>query len=221
MSGYHLSATMLDSFLLWERFDWLTTDDLVKRLTRQYDDTPALQRDVGTAAHWSLEPDSWATDGVYVCPRTGHRIDAESANAIKDTLPADRIAEQTRYLKIGGHTVACKVDYAYGVSITDFKFRVPRPTKSGRPLQSPSPFDADKFSTAYQWRAYLAAWRADEHVHEVIAAVDLGDGVYVLGERDTLRNYSYPGMFDDLRAVVTRVANFIDSQGLDVLPSKF
>ncbi|MEO0422626.1 MAG: hypothetical protein AAF184_09845 [Pseudomonadota bacterium] len=203
MTGYYLTATMLDSYALWETQDWMTTQMLRDRLQRVYDDTPSIQRDVGIALHSELEPEPTSTEGI--------EFDQESLEAIRAQLPKDRVAEVKQYLRIDGHVVACKADWAHGLRVVDFKGRVP---KEG--LSSPPPFNADKHMEAWQWRAYMLAFKAKVFQYWSIPCRLDREGVFHAGEPDILPLFAYDGMYADVASKVRAIAQFIQQQELQV-----
>lgn len=100
---------------------------------------------------------------------------------------------------IGPVTVRGRIDGGDGVEVLDYKF-------TGRP-------DLEELDRSWQWKVYLLATGAQRIRYEVFRVrLPLRDApdVWRITDRQTYRQYAYPGMREDVERAVDEFARLID-----------
>ncbi|MFP5506341.1 MAG: hypothetical protein ACLGH6_09100 [Gammaproteobacteria bacterium] len=196
-----VSATNLEAFRRWKADEKAELSDLLAYLRRETPPTDAMR--AGTALHKVLE---LAQDGdaLDVVERDGFRftfrIDGELA------LQPFRELKIERPLVLDGeaHTLVCVVDTIGGREVCDHKL-------TGKA-------DAENYTASMQWRANLEWADCDAFTYNLFQQYQpAGEpGHYVITDMVPVTFYRYPGMDDEVAALVAEFLAFIRENAPDI-----
>lgn len=180
-----VSATDVDALRRFRADEDADLETFLSEMRKKEPPTPAMM--AGTALHSALER---AEPGEFKSLfAKGHLFII--ADDMELDLPDTRECKATREWFLDGvtATVVGKVDAVHGHRIDDHKFT--------------SHFDAERFLGSYQWRLYLAIFRASVFRWNVFEAreakADEGKPrTYFVNGLHPLTTYRYPGMEDDV-----------------------
>lgn len=185
-----VSVSNVDAYLRYKRNEDVTLEELLAQLRRE---TPPTENMLaGTAFHKFLEQsvdgevESATVDGFTF----RLEVDAELV------LPSLREVKAVSLYDIDGIHVELVgiVDVIDGTTITDHKLT--------------SRFDPERYTDAFQWRAYLAMFGAERFIYNVFTANKAADGAWVVSAFDRFPLYRYPAMDDDVSRVLTEYVHF-------------
>ena len=181
-----VSVTDIDQYLWYKSHDDMALEDLVRRLTVR-EQTEAMA--AGTAFHDLLE---------HAEPSTIETAESGDFRFVFDMdveLPLTPIRELKGEKQFFGDvTLVSKVDGMDGLTVLDHKLT--------------TRFDPERYTNAFQWRAYLDIFGAHKFVYSVFEASQKKDGSYVVRAHHALPFYGYPGMAADVANTVKEYRNF-------------
>lgn len=193
----------VEAFRQWEADDEADTDMLLKRIRGE--DEPSALMTAGTAFHKALET---APTGIEVSSleALGHVFTFSDDLHIE--LPQIRELRASKTYMVDGEPICIsgQVDALEGLRIEDHK-------TTGR-------FDPERYLIGCQWMLYLDIFGAREfrwnvfEIQEVDSTAptegfDLPPPEYEVFAQHRLTQYAYPGMAEDVQALVTRFARFV------------
>lgn len=186
-----VSVSDVDAYRYYLESEDMTLDALLSRLRRETPPTENMR--AGTALHKLLEDatpseiDLWEMDGFTF------RFDVDTEIA----LPAVRELKATGSYVIEDVlvTLVGKVDAIHGKRIYDHKLT--------------SRFDAEKYTNAFQWRAYLVLLDGDKFTYNVFTGAPNVEGVWVIRGFDPLNLYRYPNIEADVHTQLTDYVRFV------------
>lgn len=185
-----VSVSNVDAYLRYKRNEDVTLDDLLAQLRRE---TPPTENMLaGTAFHKLLEGADIGEIHDAVVDGFTFRIDVDA----EIFLPKLREIKGVCLYDIGGTQVDLVgiVDTLDGVTVSDHKL-------TGR-------FDPERYTDAFQWRAYLSMFGADRFIYNVFTARKDIDGVWVVSAFDRFPLYRYPALDADVRRMLTEYVHF-------------
>lgn len=213
MRPLSVSPSIVASYEYWRSMEpgdsWPNEDDIQEKLDElvaqikgePFETTDAIL--LGRAWHEALD----RIGGAQMSDRTfevdGYTFDTDSLRVVTDKQPADLIRELRGELHLPeiGVVMKLRVDGIRGTEIHEIK--------------TTSRIDLDKYMHSLQWRCYLLAFKAMVVVYHLCKLrEDRKTGIYSLGEYVPFRQFTYPGMRDDVTRRVGECAEFIREQGL-------
>lgn len=167
----------------------LSLDELRERLMHRQ--PPGPDQRAGTAFHAVLEHTHPGQE-LTVVERDGFTFVFDLEGEL--TLPSVRELKGEREYEIAGElvTLVCKVDAFTGARVDDHKL-------TGR-------FEAERYADAFQWRANLSIFGADEFRYNVFENYDR-DGRRVIHKLHPLTFYRYPELEHD---VLNQLRDFVE-----------
>lgn len=196
MEALRVSATDIDQLRYYKLAETMEASELLARLRREDKKSPAMA--AGIAFHKGLEnintqydfsTDVLESDGYrfrFECDSTFGLPDIREVKATKDFVLDDCVV-----------TVVGKLDTVHGNKVGDHKL-----TRQ---------FDAAKYFQSYQWRIYLDLFGADLFTWNVfVGRPSLKDEkTYIITAHETLSEWRYPTMGDDVESALRDYLAFI------------
>jgi hypothetical protein len=192
-----LTVSDLDAFRRYREMEELTLADLLRSLRREDGPTPAML--AGSALHALLENPPADADSLAGAVSKGHRFVFE-CDATVPVLPFREVSG-SRTFEVAGNriTLRGRCDAFDGTAIDDHKL-------TGQ-------FDAERYISRYQWRAYLSIFNATKFTYNVfVGAADGADEdgtpVWKVSGFHRLTVYRYPDLDRDIARELARFAEF-------------
>jgi hypothetical protein len=193
-----LTVTDLDAFRRYREEEEMTLEELLRRLRREEGPSDVMR--AGSALHSVLEKPDEVTESMIAVERDGHRfIFAGDCNVA--ILPYRELYGKKTY-RVDGQEIELrgKADAFSGLVVEDHKFTT-------------SQFDAERYFSKYQWRAYLSLFGADTFNYNVFVSHFLGtddNGVmeWEVREYHRLTLYRYPRLEADICRELGHYAEF-------------
>lgn len=180
-----ISVSDVDQYLYYMRDEDMTLDELLRRLRRETPKTESML--AGTAFHRFLETAALGEVADFISDGFRFRLDLDA----EVSLP--RIRELKGIRHYGPVDLVGVVDAIHGSTVYDHKL-------SGR-------FDPERYTDAFQWRAYIAMFKADKFVYNVFTAKKDGDA-WAITALDTLPLYRYDGLERDVERTLNEFVQF-------------
>ena len=203
-----LAVTVVDKWRRYHEDDDMTLEAFRKDLLDRTSSAPAV---AGTAGHKILElaaHDEVLEHGAFLTVDVEHKdgrheavdLSFEMADAHLLALPPipEGKVEKTYVTAIGEVIVKGRTDGFDGIEVLDFKF-------TGKP-------DLEELERSWQWRLYLDMLGAQRFRWEVFTMRPplKSETAWRVVDRQTARQYRYPGMEQDVARVVNQTAKMID-----------
>lgn len=185
-----VSVSNVDAYLRYKRNEDVTLDELLAQLRRE---TPPTENMLaGTAFHKFLEQ---SAGGEFETATVDGFTFLLAVDAQLVLPPLREVKGICLYDIDGIHVdLVGVVDVIDGTTITDHKL-------TGR-------FDPERYTDAFQWRAYLSMFGADRFIYNVFTANKSVDNVWTVSAFDRFPLYRYPGLDADMRRTLTEYVHF-------------
>lgn len=198
-----VSVSDVDQLFYYLDHDNMDMAELLARLRRQQPETEAMR--IGTAFHSVLEtaPEEAA---LSTATANGYTFLFELDDVL--SMPAIREYKEERVYIIDGErvTLVGKVDTVALGRVDDHKFTL-------------SPFDCEKYLSAYQWRMYLSMFECGTFRYNVFEgyADRKRSNTFIVKKYNPLTLYRYSAMEHDVFSGLKRYVDFCRTH----LPEKF
>jgi hypothetical protein len=193
MDTLRVSTTDLDKYRAFRGDEDADLATFLAELREPFRQTPSMA--AGTALHAFLELAD-AVETAEITLTSGHTF-VFDCDATVD-LPPIREMKQTGEYLVGGCllTLVAKVDAVHGKRIDDHKF-------TGN-------YDAERFLSSYQWRAYLDVFGADQFRWNVFEGYEAPEGSkrYRITNVHQLSAHRYPTMREDVERELELFVDF-------------
>lgn len=194
-----VSATLLESFRLFQTEDWMTEDRLRESILGTV--TPSHEMDLGKAYHAILEaPDVYRVSGGYRCGAFAFGDDV--MQPMLDVIDRRGVFEVKTTLDVDGCTLVCQADQLVGASLYEYKT-----TSSG--------YDVQKYLDSYQWRVMALAFQPVSITYRTACLYEGTNGVIDCRSVETVTVYPYPELPADVRRLLAQFKEYAVSRGLD------
>ena len=204
-----LSATLLESSRLYFA-GAISQESLIESITGKVEPTPAME--LGNAFHAVFEdPDAYMEmwDDAHVYHAHGFVFDAQLVDkSVADIwaqcpimeVPSSDLMLQTDY---GPVRISCRADAMAGLDCFELKTTQRAPNTA-------------KYLDSMQWRAYVLAYGATSVTYRVVQLKHLKEpDVWTITNTETMTQYPYPQITQDLTKAATRLVEFIQHHNLD------
>lgn len=193
-----VSATLLESWRLYQTQDWMTEASLIERIQGVL--VPSPQMDLGTAWHAVLEtPETCRVPGGY---RSGaYTFDDATLQPLFDRIDRRGVFEVKATTELDGHTLVAQADLLAGATLHEFKTTL-------------STFDAEKYADSVQWRVMSLVFQPAQITYHVATLDDHGNSVVTLKSLDSLSLYPYAGLEQDVRDLLREFVAYVEGKGL-------
>lgn len=186
-----ISVTDLDAYRRWREDEEAELETLLRQLRKEEPASEAMQ--AGSALHKALE---LAQPGdFFSLEQDGYKFIFDPC--IELAMPEIREVKAEKVYVIDGIpvTLVGKVDALHGTRVDDHK-------TTGR-------FDAEKFLSSYQWRAYLSIFNADVFQWNVFEMAEQPEPkVYKVYAFHQFRQYRYAAMEADVIELLREFVRF-------------
>ena len=200
-----ISATLLESFRLYQSEDWYKEQDLIDGIKGQLRQTPKMR--LGQAYHYLLEHPQLTLDGVY--ERNGLRFAPYAIDSVLERLSPGGVFE-TKVAKTIGPTregdelvLVAKADYIQGLHLSEFK----------APLDGQ--FDAEKYERSYQWRVMVLLYGVSKVTYHIACLKQQDDGLHGLRSLDSMDLYPYSALEGDVSDLIGEFLHYVRLRKLD------
>jgi hypothetical protein len=200
-----ISVSDLDQLRYYKDSE-MELSDLLARLRRETPPTREMQ--AGTALHKFLDLSENGGD-IEQIDVDGFRFRFELDGEI--ALPQIRELKALKEYDINGQAVTLvgKVDALNGLTVYDHKLS--------------ASFDAERYTDALQWRAYLVIFGAKQFTYNVfVGGEEAKTGEWKIREFHQVSFYTYPGIERDILKAVTEYVQFANQhlvQAVSVSPA--
>lgn len=186
-----LRPTLLESFRLYQDFDWMEESSLIESIKGEFVPTEIV--DVGTDYHLMLE-DKQPKHGSYFEMESfyHYRLKTSGINEVKSSATIN-----TDY---GDVLISAMCDVLDGLVIHENK-------------TSFKPFQAEKYLDSLQWKCYLHVFGCNEARYHVYKLINTKDGI-VTQERNDLSMFRYDNMAKDIESYANGLLRFCELKGL-------
>ena len=204
-----LSATLLESSRLYFA-GVISQESLIESITGKVEETPQMA--LGTAFHQVFEdPDAYMEmwDDAHVYHSNGFVFDAQLVDkSVADIwaqcpimeVPSSDLTLQTDY---GPVRISCRADAMVGLDVFELKTT----------QKYPAP---ERYLNAMQWRAYVLAYGATSVTYRVVQLKHLKEpDVWTKTNYETMTQYPYPQITQDVTYAATRLIEFIQHHNLN------
>lgn len=198
-----IGATTLEAFRLFMTEDFMTEADLIASI--RYESVPNRKMQIGTAFGAVIEaPATFGgfDDGHYLHDPTGIVFDASVIDPMLALVDRRGHFEVKATMEWDGLTLVAKPDHIYGATITEIK------TTLGQ-------FSAEKYLESVQWRVDALVFEPTDIVYQVALLSEDRDGAIGLRGIETLRVFPYPGLREDVAALLEQFTAFVRARGLE------
>lgn len=198
-----ISASLLDSYRLFKDFEFISVEEMDKRLKRE----PVPQTDemkIGAAFHEVAQGGGERIDNIFFYDSFGFR--SKAVEELRERLRPG-IHEVKKYDTVidspyGQILITARVDSIHGTVIDEIK------TKVGKAL------NPEQYMDAWQWKVYLRVFGASKLIYHLCQLTyDKLQEAYNV-EIDTLPLYPYPAMEKEVDAAFCELVEYAASRGL-------
>ena len=204
-----LSATLLESSRLYYA-GVISQESLIESIVGDVEPTEAME--LGSAFHAIFEdPDVYMEmwDDAHVYHAHGFVFDAQLVDkSVADIwaqcpimeVPSSDLTLQTDY---GPVRISCRADAMAGLDVYELKTTQRAP-------------NTVKYLDSMQWRAYVLAYGATSVTYRIVQLKHLKEpDVWTIANYETLTQYPYPQITQDVTYAATRLIEFIDHHHLN------
>ena len=204
-----LSATLLESSRLYYA-GVISQESLIESIVGDVEPTEAME--LGSAFHAIFEdPDVYMEmwDDAHVYHAHGFVFDAQLVDkSVADIwaqcpimeVPSSDLILQTDY---GPVRISCRADAMAGLDVYELKTTQRAP-------------NTVKYLDSMQWRAYVLAYGATSVTYRIVQLKHLKEpDVWTIANYETLTQYPYPQITQDVTYAATRLIEFIDHHHLN------
>lgn len=196
-----LSASHLDAFRLYQQADFLSLEELGKRLRYEDDSEPSEAMLQGRAFDAIVDmlvmrnmDHAQRLHEVYV--HDNYTFDGVSVEQFVAPIPPGGVTQVKAVVDIDGIKVVGKVDYLVGRCVEEYKL-------------TQKAIQMDRYHESWQWRVYMEAFGVDVVQYRIGQAMkDRRTGVIGLRDIAAPVMYRYPQLRNELRRFVNELAEF-------------